>query len=433
MVVQSESAGDYQIAVNKLLRPRFADLRAPQATVTSPYDGQRISPMVFHGADESKNLAAKPFQIKVFSDDEDVALIQVKIRTKQPDGVFEPWRNLSGMLWESGGDNTNVTVVTHTQRDPQRKEFTFDLPKSQISALGVGEYQLSAVAQDAATSLSVDGLSQIDAPNIDLDPPVITFRVDSSQPSVLTTVPFYQDRDSERKYRGELSVSFTDDMTADDFSDRTFEVVDLLNNSSRVSGFVSYSPTLRKAAFVPVTPFIPNGFYKATVKTDTFNSSGVVTESGIHDLAGNWLDNEFSWTFRTTDTPFEEIWSIALSVVDATDGSADTGKIASVAFGAEDGEDEKDSRSVPLMDSHIGLSFLDSAKNEFSRDTRPADGRLEHHWFLAVDNATSGDTIQIKWLPSLKLTRLTRQYQVINLVEFSSAGNVIQTIPLEPN
>ncbi len=422
VVVQAESAKDYQIVDNKILRPRFADLRAPSATITAPYDGQRISPTLFTSAG---------FKIDVFCDDEDVAKIQLQKRTKQPDGVFEPWQNLSGVVWEDGKTNANVAVVTHTSRDPQRREFTFTWAASAITTLGVGEYQLRAVAQDAATQLNTAGTAQVAAINVDLDAPVVTFRVDSSPPSVLTTVPFYQDSESQRIYHGELSASFTDDMTADDFSDRTFYVVDLLNSSAKVAGFVSYSPTLRKAIFVPVTPLVPNGFYKATMKTDTFDGNNKLTESGVHDLAGNALDLEFSWTFRTTDTPFEETWSIELS---ATDGSStDTGKIASVAFGALDGEDEKDARAVPRMSSQISLKFIhNGSAAEFDRDTRPADGRLGHHWFLVVDDATVDATVQIKWLPSLKLARATRQYQVINLVEFTSVGSVIQTISLNP-
>ena len=44
----------------------------------------------------------------------------------------------------------------------------------------------AAVATDKATK-----------PNFDLDPPVVTFLVDDSPPSVLTSVPFYQDRESK--------------------------------------------------------------------------------------------------------------------------------------------------------------------------------------------------------------------------------------------
>ncbi|MCZ6678531.1 MAG: carboxypeptidase regulatory-like domain-containing protein [Candidatus Poribacteria bacterium] len=276
VLVQAESEMDYQIAVNKLLRPRFRDLRAPRATVTAPYDGQRISPKVFGSG----------FEIEVISDDADVAKVTLQRRTVQSDGVFEPWNTISWndenddlqeLIWEDGIVNPNVTVETPTA-PAQRTKYTFTWAEAGISTLGVGEYQIRALAQDAATQLvqtDIDGSgtitsdeqTQVGNPNVDLDPPVIAFRVDASPPSVLTTVPFYQDKESERIFRGELSVNFTDDMNANDFSDRTFEVVDLLDNNTKVAGFVSYSPTLRKTVFVPVIPFNPNGFYKATMKT----------------------------------------------------------------------------------------------------------------------------------------------------------------------
>lgn len=36
------------------------------------------------------------------------------------------------------------------------------------------------------------------------------------------------------------------------------------------------------------------------------------------DLAGNRLENAFAWTFRTTDAPFEEKWSIRIDAVEVT-------------------------------------------------------------------------------------------------------------------
>jgi len=430
VVVQSESAKDYQIAVNKVLRPRFADLRAPRATVTAPYDGQRISPTLF---------TTEGFEIEAFCDDEDVAQVQIQIRTKQPDSVYEPWQNLSGMLWQDGGANDNVTIVTHTERDPQRKEFTFDWAASDISSLGVGEYQLRAVSQDAATRLSADGSTQTAMPNVDLDAPVITFRVDDSEPTVLTTVPFYQDRESERIYRAELSVIFTDDMRADDFNDRSFEVVDLLDNAMRVAGFVSYSPTLRKAAFVPVQPLIPNGFYRATIKTDSetgeVDAAGEpIIDRGLHDLAGNPLDQEFSWTFRTTDSPFEEEWSLTFSVTDNV--STNANNIAGVEYGALDmgdlEEDERDARAAPGLSQQLRFSFLNMDKVEFDRDMRPADGRLSHHWFFVIIHAANSADVTIQWQPSIKLASTLRQYQDIWLVEFNADSSVKSRIQLDP-
>ena len=415
VMVQAESAGDYQIAVNKVLKPRFADLRAPRATVTAPYDGQRISPTLF---------TTDGFKIEAFSDDEDIDRIQLQIRTLQPDGVYQPWQHLTGMLWQNGEANANVTVVPYIERDPERREFTFSWAPAEIQALGVGEYQLRAVAKDAATRLSPDGITQTASPSTDLDPPIVMFRVDDSPPTVLTTIPFYQDKDAARIYHGELSATFNDDMRSTDFSDRTFEVIDLLNNAPPVGGFVSYSPALRKAVFVPVTPFNPNGFYKATIN------------SSVHDLAGNALKSEFSWTFRTTDSPFEETWSIILS---ATDGdSTDGNNIASVEFGAEEGEDAKDARALTAFGNQLALSFIDDQLTEFDRDTRPADGRLSHHWFFAVKHATdaTGNVI-LSWKPSSKLIQSAaqRQYKELRLVEFidKEGTPTQQTISLDPS
>ncbi len=425
IMVQSESIKDYQIAVNKMLRPRFADLRAPSATMTAPYDGQRISPTLF---------TTEGFEVEAFCDDEDAVQVQIQIRNKRPDSVYAPWQNLSGMVWEDGEANANVTIVTHTNRDPQRREFTFDWAASDISSLGVGEYQLRAVSQDAATRLSTDGLTQTAMPNVDLDAPVITFRVDDSEPTVLTTVPFYQDTESDRIYRGELSTTFTDDMNADDFSDRTFYVVDLLNDSMKVSGFVSYSPTLRKAIFVPVTPLDPNGFYKVTIKTDTLNAEGAVTEAGVHDLAGNPLDNEFSWTFRTIDSLFEETWRITLAAETTTTGGEilrDGNNIAGVETQAEDGEDEKDAAAMDSLISQIRMSFLHDDVSEYDRDIRPADGRVSHHWFIVVDHSlmsANPSQVTIKWRPSIGLTQVGRDYQFIQLVEFEADESTVRRV-----
>ena len=409
---------DQQISRKLTLTPTFADLRAPRAVIVSPYDGQRISPVLF--PEET------PFEIKVVSEDNDLRKIQLQIRSKQPNGVWEPWRDLPGMVWEEGKENPNVEVFDRLDRDPPRHEFTFKWPGEEIRKLGVGEYELRAVATDKATRRN-----RPDFPgNVDLDPPTVKFVVDDSKPSVLSTVPDYQARESERIYHGELSVTFTDDMRADDFSDRTFVVTDLLENK-KVPGYVSYSPALRKAIFVPIVPFRPNGFYRVEIKTDVdVDGDGKIDERGVHDLAGNPLDRAMVWTFRTTDAPFEETWSITLSVTDGT--SKDGNKVAGVAYGASDGEDEKDARAVPGLADQLRLVFLNQDKVQFERDFRPADGRLSHHWFFAVLNAKEGSTVTLKWQPSIRLTRTTRQYQIIRLVEFDEDGNVTNVIPLDP-
>jgi hypothetical protein len=410
VVIEVDEVADaYQINRVITLKPKFADLRAPRALITAPYDGQRISPVFFPDTD--------PFNIKTVSNDLDLDKIQLQIRSKQPNGVWEPWRNLSGMLWKDGDPNLNVEVFDRLDRVPPIREFTFKWTDNEIRLLGVGEYAIRAVATDKATS-----------PNMDVDPPFVVFLVDDAKPTVLTTIPNYQDRESQRIYRGELSAIFTDDMRADDFNDRTFAVTDLLKSGQKVAGFVSYSPALRKAIFVPVVPFDPNGFYRVEIKTDT-EKDGVI-ERGVHDLAGNPLDNAFMFTFRTTHAPFEPTWSITLSASDGT--SKDANNIAGIEYGVLDGEDERDARAVPGLASKLRLSYLDISKTEYDRDIRPADGRLSYHWFFVINNAKNGSTVTIKWRPTIKLTKMERQYQIIRLIEFNASGNVIKTIPLDP-
>ena len=410
VVIQAQEEADAQVSRLLSLNSTFADLRAPRAVVVAPYERQRVSPVFFPEDD--------PFDIEVVSEDTVLAKIQLQIRSKQPDGVWEPWRNLSGMVWEEDGENSNVTLFDRLDRRPVRREFTFEWTDEEIRSLGVGEYALHAVATDRAG-------------NVDLDSPSVVFLVDDAKPSVLNSIPDYQARESERTYRGELSVTFTDDMRADDFSDRTFAVTDLLEDGKKVAGYVSYSPALRKTIFVPVTPFRPNGFYRVEVKTDVEKSDGTVSR-GVHDLAGNPLDNAFSWTFRTRDAPFEETWLVALS---ATDGiGLDGNNLASVEYGATDGEDEKDARAVPgLLNQQMRLIFVDQPDLlAFERDTRPADGRLSHHWFFVIEDAAEDSTVTIRWRPSIRLTKSTRQYQVIQLTEFDDSSKVANVISLDP-
>ncbi|MBU0700305.1 T9SS type A sorting domain-containing protein [bacterium] len=172
--------------------------------------------------------------------------------------------------------------------------------------------------------------------------------------------------------------------------------------------------------------------YRVEIKTDVEKTVGTTTtiERGVHDLAGNPLDNAFMWTFRTKDAPFEQVWSIGLSMTDGI--SLDGNNMAGVEYGASDGTDEKDAPSVPAMAGQMRLSYLDRQRQEFDRNIRPADGRLSHHWFFVIDNVEKYATVTLSWQPSLLLTKTTRQYQVMRLVEFDSQGNVTNNISLDP-
>ena len=416
VVIQVEEIEDGSISRTLTLTPRFADLQPPTAEIVAPYDGERISPAMFDDADDT-------FTIKVISSASDIETIRIESRSKRQDGVWGEWSLLGGLKWTDGVD----APPTDLGGNPARFRYIFDWTSTSINTLGVGEYQLRALATDKAGNPTV---ADNDLPTA----PTIEFLVDASKPTVLTTVPNYQDKDSERIYRGELSITFTDDMREHDFTPNTFEVIDLLESDplqKQLSGFVSYSPALRKAIFVPEVPFISNGYYKVTMKTDD-DELGV---KGVHDLAGNPLDQDFSWTFRTTDSPFEEEWSIVFSVTNGV--LTDANNIAGVEYGALDmgdlEEDERDARVAPSLDQQIRFSFLDMEKVEFDRDMRPADGRLSHHWFFVIDNAKENSTVTIRWQPSSKLVSTLRQYQDIWLVEFEpQSTNVRSRKELDP-
>jgi len=435
VVIIAEEEADSQIGASLTLNPRFADLSPPETQITSPHEGQRISPAMFGFDGDSGTAAdlADAFTIQVVSDAPDINSIQIQSRTKLQNGVWSTWTQLgdtkgSVVTWSEGDTFTDLGG------EPTQRQYSFQWHGDDINGLGVGEYQFRALAFDKAGN-PTGTPPPSDLPNA----PAVIVIVDANEPTVLTTIPNYQDKESERIYYGELSITFTDDMREHDFtpvvssSDNagTFEVIDLLDSDELtryVSGFVSYSPSLRKALFVPEVPFISNGFYKVTIRTDD-STTGV---SGVHDLAGNPLDQEFSWTFRTGDSPFEETWSIVLSATDSN--STDANNIASLEYGAEDGEDEKDAIALPALTQMLELSFINSDGAEFDRDTRPADGRLAHHWFFAVENPT-GD-VSLSWKPSTKLvqSRVLRQYKDFRLVEFTDdgSGNLTQTNTITP-
>jgi hypothetical protein len=166
-------------------------------------------------------------------------------------------------------------------------------------------------------------------------------------------------------------------MRAGDFTDRTFYVADLEKSGEKVAGYVSYSPTLRKAVFLPIVPFRSNGYFRAVIKTDVKDADGKITEAGVHDLAGNALDIAVIWTFRTKESPNEAVWSLNFSVTDGT--STDANNIAGVKLGAQDGKDPYDMRTVGSLPGRLQISFLGEDGTQYDRDVRPADGRLSHH------------------------------------------------------
>jgi hypothetical protein len=303
VMIFAQQDTDAQINSFVVLKPRFADLKPPVAEVVAPYHGEPISPAMF-GDDVNSatpELNDDAFTIQVISEDTDIDNIRIESRSKAQNGVWGNWSLLGGLTWTEGQD----APPTNLGGNPSRNRYNFKWTGTDIDTLGVGEYQVRALATDKAGNPTVTDRNLPTAPTV-------TFVVDANKPTVLTTIPDYQAKSEERIYKGELSVLFTDDMREHDFTPDTFEVINLLEQDEllrKVSGFVSYSPAERKAIFVPEVSFAPNSFYKVTIRTEN-DELGV---DGVRDLAGNPLDQDFSWTFRTTDSLFEEVWSVTMA------------------------------------------------------------------------------------------------------------------------
>jgi len=107
--VQEEA--DAQINSSVLLTPRFADLSPPETQITSPYEGQRISPVMFgfDGDSGTTPVLTDAFTIQVVSDAPDIDSIQIQSRTKLQNGVWSSWTQLgdtngSVVTWSEDGD-----------------------------------------------------------------------------------------------------------------------------------------------------------------------------------------------------------------------------------------------------------------------------------------------------------------------------------------
>jgi hypothetical protein len=88
-----------------------------------------------------------------------------------------------------------------------------------------------------------------------------------------------------------VTATFSEAMSTSSISGQSVTVKEQ-GSSSLVEGTVSYDSTTKKATFDPSTNLAPNTTFTATIST------------GMKNLAGNALEQNFSWTF-TTKSPLE--------------------------------------------------------------------------------------------------------------------------------
>ncbi len=102
-----------------------------------------------------------------------------------------------------------------------------------------------------------------------------------TQPTVTSTVPL--NAATSVPLNQQITAAFNENMAASTFTTATFTVV---QGTTPVSGFVSYSGTT--ATFSPSSNLAPSTKYTATITT------------GVMDLSGNTLTQNYVWSFTTT-------------------------------------------------------------------------------------------------------------------------------------
>ena len=105
---------------------------------------------------------------------------------------------------------------------------------------------------------------------------------DTTPPQVQSTTPASGALDVD--INTSLTAAFDEDLTGSTIDSVTFTVYD---GTSNISGVISYNSSAREAVFVPALPLAYSTTYTATLTT------------GIQDLAGNGLAENYQWSFVT--------------------------------------------------------------------------------------------------------------------------------------
>lgn len=159
---------------------------------------------------------------------------------------------------------------------------------------------LAPLKQDETYQITIKtGVQDINALPL-LEDYIVSFKTTSSstspEPLVTATIP--KESVSKIGTKRVISASFNHDMDPNTLNNLAFVVVDQDLNSVS-SETITYDSSSRIAAFVPVSPLISNTQYTVTLKGGT---SGSV----IKDSAGVSLAKDYSWSFTTGNTEFND-------------------------------------------------------------------------------------------------------------------------------
>ncbi|MBI4652501.1 Ig-like domain-containing protein [Candidatus Desantisbacteria bacterium] len=94
-----------------------------------------------------------------------------------------------------------------------------------------------------------------------------------------------------------VSATFSEEIDKASINGNTFQVEQAEGLRLKVEGEVTYNNLI--AAFTPMSPLEPNDIYTATITT------------GVRDLAGNILAQNYSWSFTTLDTISPQVIAIS--------------------------------------------------------------------------------------------------------------------------
>lgn len=205
--------------------------------------------------------------------------------------------------------------------------------------------------------------------NEDLSPATRTWKVDTVAPTVNNVSP--ADAVTGVASNTNVTATFSEAMNSSSISGQTFTLTPQ-DSSSAVTAMVKYDSTIRQASLDPSSELASNTTYTARVK------------GGVKDVAGNALEQDYTWTFRTApDTqapstnhtlsaqPNAAGWnnSDLVLTLNATDtGGSDIQEIRYSATGAQSiPESVYDPQNPPLINSEgittISYFAIDNAGN----------------------------------------------------------------------
>lgn len=140
-----------------------------------------------------------------------------------------------------------------------------------------------------------------------------TYATDTTPPTVTYTSPAANSADVNPTTP--VTVTFSEPISAASVTAATFE---LTSGNTTVPATVSYDPATNTATLDPTTTLATNTTYTATLR-------GGTTDPRIKDLAGNALASDYTFTFTTSASQPESLWSTAaplLTGIATTDTSS---------------------------------------------------------------------------------------------------------------